>query len=49
MTNLVVWADSIWKGATVEERRANLAKAADDLGVRSADRNHEYASRTDLN
>nr|WP_009476037.1 TIGR03619 family F420-dependent LLM class oxidoreductase [Rhodococcus sp. JVH1]EJI98273.1 luciferase-like monooxygenase [Rhodococcus sp. JVH1] len=38
MTNLVVWADSIWKGATVEERRANLAKAADDLGVRPVDR-----------
>ncbi|OYD61418.1 TIGR03619 family F420-dependent LLM class oxidoreductase [Rhodococcus sp. OK302] len=36
MTNLVVWADSIWKGESVEEKRANLEKAADDLGVRSA-------------
>jgi hypothetical protein len=38
MTNLVVWADTIWKGATIEERRANLTKAADDLGLRPADR-----------
>ena len=36
LDDLVVWADAGWKGATVAERRANLAALADRLGVRSA-------------
>ncbi len=32
--NVVVWADQIWQGATLAERRASLAAAAERLGVR---------------
>ncbi len=35
LDDLVVWADAGWKGATVAERRENLAALADRLGVRS--------------
>ncbi|MFF0283429.1 TIGR03619 family F420-dependent LLM class oxidoreductase [Rhodococcus aetherivorans] len=31
--DLVVWADSVWKGDSAEERRAFLTAAADRLGV----------------
>ncbi|MFZ2175463.1 MAG: TIGR03619 family F420-dependent LLM class oxidoreductase [Rhodococcus sp. (in: high G+C Gram-positive bacteria)] len=34
MTDLVVWADAFWKGATLEEKRARLGEAAANLGVR---------------
>jgi len=35
LDDLVVWADAGWKGATVAERRENLAALAGRLGVRS--------------
>lgn len=34
--NLVVWADQVWLGDSVEAKRASLAAAADRLGVRAA-------------
>ncbi|UYP20836.1 TIGR03619 family F420-dependent LLM class oxidoreductase [Rhodococcus sp. Z13] len=35
LDDLVVWADAGWKGATLAQRRENLAALADRLGVRS--------------
>ena len=33
MEDLVLWADTVWHGRTLEERRDNLAAAAEQLGL----------------